>query len=289
MNNNPLAILHIHVLTVHWQTPKWIDVQLAYLRRNLNIAYTTYAFLNGIEQEHYQKFDFSYDLNIGSHAKKLNILAEKAIENAKSSEDILVFIDGDAFPIQSIGSYLKVWLTLYPIVAVQRLENNKELQPHPCFCATTIKFWQQIKGDWNAGYSWIDAHDNETTDVGGNLLGVLERENIKWKPLLRSNRFDLHPVWFGIYGDTIYHHGAGFRKPVSRIDLVNTSCGQYRLTDSLYNMYKKLPTNSWFDKWWERLAPMNRRGNKIAKKNQLVCDKVFEDIQNNANFYEQFL
>ena len=25
----------INVITVHWQTPKWVEVQLAYLERNL--------------------------------------------------------------------------------------------------------------------------------------------------------------------------------------------------------------------------------------------------------------
>jgi hypothetical protein len=29
--------------------------------------------------------------------------------------------------------------------------------------------------------------------------------------VLRSNRVDLDPLFFGIYGDVIYHHGAGFR------------------------------------------------------------------------------
>ncbi len=286
MNNNPVALLHIHVLTVHWQTPKWIDVQLAYLQRNINKAYTTYAFLNGIEQEHYQRFDFSYDQNIGSHPRKLNILARKAAENAQSTDDILLFIDGDAFPVQPIDSHLREWLAHYPLVAVQRLENNNDLQPHPCFCATTIKFWQQIKGDWRQGYSWRDQQGNEATDVGGNLLGTLERKKINWKPLLRSNQFNLHPLWFAIYGDVVYHHGAGFRPPISRIDLANTSRWQYKLTDYLYN---KFPASPWFDKWRERWAPMNIRGAKIAANNQIICDKVFEEIQNNPAFYEQFL
>jgi hypothetical protein len=165
MNKNPAAHLHTHVLTVHWQTPKWIDVQLAYLKRNLNNAYTTYSFLTGIGPEHHQRFDFSYDQNIASHAMKLNILARKAAANAQSTHDILLFIDGDAFPVQPIDSHLRDWLSHYPLVAAQRLENNNELQPHPCFCATTIKFWQQIKGGLCQGYSWRDWRGNEVTDV----------------------------------------------------------------------------------------------------------------------------
>ena len=286
MNNYLPAFLHTHVLTVHWQTPKWIDLQLAYLKRNIHNAYTTYSFLNGIEPEFHERFDFSYDQNIVNHAIKLNILARKAAENAKSAYDILLFIDGDAFPIQPIDSHLRDWLSHYPLVAVQRLENNKDLQPHPCFCATTIKFWQKIKGDWCHGYSWQNQYGNNVTDVGGNLLGALEREKIIWKPLLRSNQINLHPLWFAVYCDVVYHHGAGFRPPVSRIDLHNTSRWHYKLIDSLHN---RLPASPRFDKWRERLAPINIRGDKVAEKNKIICDKVFEEIKNNTAFYRQFL
>lgn len=33
---------------------------------------------------------------------------------------------------------------------------------------------------------------------------------------------------------------------------------------------------------------MNSRGDKIAAKNQIICDKVFEEIKNNTPFYRQF-
>ena len=54
------------------------------------------------------------------------------------------------------------------------------------------------------------------SDSGGNLLRILERRDQAWTPLLRTNRIDLHPLWFGIYGGFLYHHGAGFRKAVAR-------------------------------------------------------------------------
>jgi hypothetical protein len=50
-----------------------------------------------------------------------------------------------------------------------------------------------------------------TSDVGGNLLRSLELSNTPWVQVLRSNRKDLDPLYYGIYGETIYHHGAGFR------------------------------------------------------------------------------
>jgi hypothetical protein len=39
--------------------------------------------------------------------------------------------------------------------------------------------------------------------------------------VLRTNRRNPHPLFFGVYGDVIYHHGAGFRLPISRVDLAS--------------------------------------------------------------------
>ena len=34
---------------------------------------------------------------------------------------------------------------------------------------------------------------------------------IKWTKIRRSNSHSFHPLWFGVYSDLIYHHGAGSR------------------------------------------------------------------------------
>ena len=56
---------------------------------------------------------------------------------------------------------------------------------------------------WGAG--------KPTTDVGANLLRRLELTDTPWTQVLRSNRRNLDPLYFGVYGGVIYHHGAGFR------------------------------------------------------------------------------
>jgi hypothetical protein len=52
-------------------------------------------------------------------------------------------------------------------------------------------------------------------DLGTALLEKLEARGIRWHPILRSNAWNPHPVWFGVYGGIIYHHGAGFRRSLS--------------------------------------------------------------------------
>jgi hypothetical protein len=130
-----------------------------------------------------------------------------------------MFIDGDAFPIGDVATFARAALADFPLLAVQRLENLGDVQPHPCFCVTTVGFWKQLGGDWKRGYEWRNALGELTTDVGGNLLGQLERAGIRWLPLHRSNRVNLHPIWFGVYQDLVYHHGAAFRGPWSRLDM----------------------------------------------------------------------
>ena len=66
---------------------------------------------------------------------------------------------------------LRWWFS--SLLAVKRLENNGDIQPHSLFCATTVGFWRQINGDWNYGYEWLNNQNRHVTDVGGNLLKIL--------------------------------------------------------------------------------------------------------------------
>jgi hypothetical protein len=50
------------------------------------------------------------------------------------------------------------------------------------------------------------------------VLQGLEAAGVPWCPLTRSNTHDLHPLWFGVYGHYIYHHGAGSRPKWSVLD-----------------------------------------------------------------------
>jgi len=49
-------------------------------------------------------------------------------------------------------------------------------------------------------------------DVGQNITDAFVRTDRKIAPLKRSNQVNFHFLIGGIYGDVIYHHGAGSRK-----------------------------------------------------------------------------
>lgn len=206
----------LNIVTVHWRSPKWIDPQLGYLERNVDVPYRVFASLNGIvDPRRRERFHLAEDLE-GTHAEKLNALAALVVEQS-DPEDRLLFLDGDAFPVRPVGAWMDEMLRSHPLAAVRRDENLGDRQPHPCFALTTCRFWQELGGDWREGGTWVNSAGETTTDVGGTLLHQLADGGHRWLPLGRTNTHNPDPLWFGVYAHRVYHHGAGFRPPVSRV------------------------------------------------------------------------
>jgi hypothetical protein len=251
----------LHIATVHFKSFRWIPIQARELKRNISVPYMTWGSLEGIDPAYGAYFDHVFD-QTGSHADKLNGLAvEIAAEAAEG--DLLMFLDGDAFPIADPGPLIASGLASAPLLAVQRAECCGK-QPHPCFCVTDVATWQGLPGDWGRGPSWIGLRNELVTDVGGNLLSQLELTNTPWTRVLRSNRYNLHPLLFGIYGDTLYHHGAGFRDPRTRIDMVHL-------------------------KYLGFGAGEGSEARKIIERNRELSEAVFQRIQRDIpSWWEEF-
>lgn len=198
----------LHVATVHYGSPIWIETQTRYLRDHIGVPYQTWTSLEKIDPSYSRYFDHVIEQR-GRHSDKLNHLAIEIAREA-SGEDLLMFLDGDAFPIADPMPLISDGLAKAPLLAVRRAENAGDPQPHPCFCVTTVAGWRKLGGDWSQGYRWV-AGGSPVSDVGGNLLRKLELTKTPWVEVLRSNRNNLDPVFFAVYGDTVYHHGAGFR------------------------------------------------------------------------------
>lgn len=220
----------IYYATVHWKSDRWIDIQHSMLARYTDVPYRVYAYLNDIDQEHNKKFDVILDDDDPGHDVKLDKLARRIIDDGARDEDWIIFIDGDAFPIAPVHAGLKDFVKAHELVAVQRTENLGEKQPHPCFCITTVALWKRIKGTWAMGYKWLSALGMPTTDVGGELLSIVDKHQINWLPLRRTNTLNLNSVFYAIYGNIVYHHGAGFRI---------LGCRQIYYDDGMFDVYKR--------------------------------------------------
>jgi hypothetical protein len=206
----------IHIATVHFKSTTWIGIQREYLDRHVHEPFMVWAAVEGIPNPHSQPFDVIVSTR-KLHADKLNLLGHMIVDRT-NEDDIVIFLDSDAFPIAELMTMIRHELEDSYLVAVQRRENLGDVQPHPLFCATTVGRWRDIRGDWGGAYTWRNTFGEETGDIGGNLLYLLESRGLKWTPLLRTNTVDVHPVLFGVYGGVIYHHGAGSRRPATRLD-----------------------------------------------------------------------
>jgi hypothetical protein len=200
----------LYIATVHYLSPRWIEIQTRHLREHISEPYQIWTSLQGIERSYADHFDRVID-QAGDHAGKLNNLALE-ISHVAEDSDLLMFLDGDAFPIADPMPLIHDGLARAPLVAVRRAENGGDEQPHPCFCVTTVGTWRELPGDWSRGHQWTVTDGRRTTDVGANLLRALELTKTPWVDVLRSNRVHLDPLFFAVYGETIYHHGAGFRR-----------------------------------------------------------------------------
>jgi len=156
-----------------------------------------------------------------NHGDKMNQLFKIADRKSPKDDDLIIFLDPDAFPIVSQWiELIKHTLLQIPLVAISREENIEPLlrddqkpYPHPCFTATTYKFWKQNSLSW-------DLNPSEGASCAGVLLKKwLQENNHKWGKLLRSNVYNLHPLNYGVYGDIIYHHGSGNRPTYDSVDI----------------------------------------------------------------------
>lgn len=261
----------IHIATVHYETDKWVDLQLRYIKLNIKQEYRIYAFLSGAAIKHRNKFYFSCCEPIKPHATKLNILADIICLTA-APNDVIMFIDGDAFPIAPLDDFINSSLEEFPLTAIQRIENLNSQQPHPSFCITKANFWRKINGDWNKDFK-------NNVDVGGILYNKLKENNIYWGKIHRSNSLGTHKLFYGVYGNIIYHHVAGFRKPLTSFD----RCTQIKSLQKLVKLNKKKQLTI-FD--YIVKIPLiihyqlikNRITKMIIKNNDIEGSKIYNEI-----------
>jgi hypothetical protein len=256
----------LHIATVHFGSSRWIPIQVRELRRHLQAPYTTWASLEGISSSYGQHFDRVVEQR-GPHADKLNHLAIEIAGEAED-DDILIFLDGDAFPVADPMPLIESGLRETPLTAVRRAENGGDPQPHPCFCATRVGTWTGLPGDWTKGYVWKDAKGEPKTDVGANLMRRLELTGTPWAPIPRSNHRNPHPLFFGVYGGAIYHHGAGFRSPVSRADTIGLRPIPSGNTPVLGPLARRLGRIRW-----------NAQAGKIARRNLRLSEGILARIE----------
>jgi hypothetical protein len=201
--------MRINIATVHWKSSFFQDVQHRHIASNLG-DFRMWAFTDRIREKRPQDdnmYHFHKDSGETNHLVKLDMLADFIVADAPN-EDVILFMDGDAWPIRPAQGFIEESLASCPVGAVVRLENG-ERYPHPSFLFTTVGYWKE------AGLSWKGGEiDGKKYDINF-ISAVLRKRKQEWIRLKRTGGLADHPVFFSVYGDMVYHHGAGFRVPVS--------------------------------------------------------------------------
>ena len=208
----------IHLATIHYRSPAWIGLQLDHLARHTSEPFRVWACVDHLDRAHVVRFQHAE--HRGERiAQEFEYLADLiAADPETDPDDLLVFLHGDTFPIADWVPPVRAMLDRVPLAGIRRDENLGEPHPHACFTVTTSGFWQELGSNWRRGPEWIGSTGRPVSDLGAELWRDLETAGIDWEPILRSNARDLHPMWFGVYGGFVYHHGAAFRLPISRVD-----------------------------------------------------------------------
>lgn len=213
----------IHIATTHFIKSKWIIPQVHWIDKNITLPHKIWSIYDGSDDEfsgyskYFHFFKSRESLKIDehknspmfSHSSKLNKLFELiSSDDDTTDDDVVIFLDSDAWPIANLDEFILNNISRYPLSAIQRFEDNGwDLQPHPSFCMTTVGFFKNIKRGWFPGYHWYNCDMKMCrTDVGGELLYYLIKNDIDWKRIRRSNKVNYDKLNYGIYGDIIYHH-----------------------------------------------------------------------------------
>lgn len=270
----------IYIATVHWHDPRFIEIQNEFFTQYAGGDFRVFGFLNEIDAYYDNFYYYSNHESISGHAVKLNILGDM-IALIANDDDIVIFVDGDAFPVAPLAKYYDL-LDQHSLIAIQRLENFGDIQPHPCFAMMKVRTWKQYDWDWKRGYKWENSQGRLISDVGGNMLKVVVEQSINWLPLVRTNKNELHPLWFGVYDNTVYHHGAAFRNKICRLDIqeLRTKHPLYHALETMVDKVVPKPYRAVI----KSCLPYRRQLERTSGENSL---RIYNKIRNGEDFLSE--
>jgi hypothetical protein len=259
------------------RNPVWRDLKLRYLDATLGERnYDHLAWLNRVSPDMFAgtraiilSGPQGETTQIDEHVAALQGILGYFVEMRNRYEHFMV-IDSDAFPFRSrwLDTLLdmmrkrSVWSPgvqapswrlpeRYVAAIVQTDQFNVYFHPSAVF----------IRGEaLRADPTCVEFR----TEVQRNVLGMEFRElvaasKVPVLPLLRTNVWNPHPMLAGVYGDVIYHHGAGSRGLFFRVveagyfDHMIPRSAHAELADQLYAALVRNP-----DSLLEHLAGTNR-------------------------------
>lgn len=247
----------IWFLTPHWKVDRWMKIQhdritlLEGAARNFGVLATVPPYVP--TKDYYTGHwvhEPEFNLNgksFPNHWLKLDFLFMKCLELGAKEDHVVIFLDGDAFPIgEDFRARIHRALELRKFVFIQE---DAEVKPHCGFFACKVRDWRGMS--WCPGPWSMLGPDRqpvkEEFDIGGPLASLCDPG---LSHILERTSNPHHEEFFATWGDKagplVYHHGAGFRKSVvsraeraRNVDGRRTHAKNARLSEELFQRLKK--------------------------------------------------
>ena len=214
------------ILTIHGNSPtyrgryalrySWPHLQISQLRRHTPPGYKVVACGNALMPEHRAFLQSCPEVEYvdgaeleGRVLKNVWPLRNRLVRGVPERFRHVVMLDSDAFPVGAgwFERYVDRLTPERPMVAVQRLENGD---------IHSDRSFMVFSADTARRYDFNFAPGRH--DAGGQISESLEERGLGWLALTRSNAWNPHPLIAGIYDGFIYHHAAGSRRPLFRMN-----------------------------------------------------------------------
>ena len=158
------------------------------------------------------------------HAYYLDAMAAQALADGASH---IATFDQDSFPIAD--EWVDVLAGAMPetsgVAGVLRAENGDTVLPHPSGLMIRRDFFERFgpsfspDSDMTREFRAFLRTTGQSSDTGIRIAYILWSQRLGWGELLRSNVRDEHFLIAGVYGDIVFHLGAGVRSSLFRADL----------------------------------------------------------------------
>lgn len=155
------------------------------------------------------------------HAYLLDALVDHAVRDGCTH---VVTFDMDSWPVvEGWDAQCRAELgPSVPVVAALRAEVHANF-PFPGFTFMDGAFWEAGRSSFSVELrrrfaDGILARIPRHTETGAGILAQLLEQGQEWVRLPRSNAWDPHRVMCGLYGNRIFHLGAGSREPAYESD-----------------------------------------------------------------------
>ena len=218
----------IHIFSLHFKDDKWADIQLRSIKHYVKVPYKTYAVYSHMSKDIYDKRKTQYDYFLnkeeGLHVHKggnyhltdghRDIIP--LIKKHSQPGDIFLRLDSDAFIIDDIDDKFIDLVNKHKFIAVHEPQHEWDINhktPHPSLWAFPTDFLNT-----NLSKAMSTLNEDKHSNWWGGVVKWIEQNNINWYSLERSNKISLHPLYYAIYGNLVYHHWAGSRNMITRPD-----------------------------------------------------------------------